>query len=86
MFGLWTLIVLLNMLAGHGYAGQMHSMVTITLGMVLVVELVFAVQARQVQERVILVLLVLLGLEALRSLPTLWSEPLLPRSMMGLAR
>ncbi len=81
-FGLWTAVVLVNYLGGRGYAGGSHLIHTITLGMVLFLEMVYAAKGWRQRRYLLTSIVILLGLEALRSLPVLWTEANLARQMM----
>lgn len=83
MLGAWLLVVFSNAILGRGYSGVMHLMIMVTLAMTVFMEIVYTEERDESRKVIVTAVIVFLGLEALRSLPTLWSEPLLPRLIMA---
>ncbi len=84
MFACWMIFVFSNALLGRGYTGWRHFLSTVTLGMIIVMEIVFASLGDENHKTMLTLITILLGLETMRALPTLWSDPTLARTRMFL--
>ena len=82
MFVCWLLVVAANAVMQRGYTGDIHLRNTITLGMVIVMDLVFTAQGESRRATFVTAFLAVLGLEVLRSLPTLATQSGIVRQVM----
>lgn len=82
MYACWLAIIFVNVALGRGYSGIVQLEIALTVGMVLLMDLVYVAKGDRIRNTLITLLIILLGGEALRSLPVLWSEPLLARWSM----
>lgn len=83
MLGVWFLVVFFNVFVGRGYTGTRHLMIMLTLLMIVLMEMVYTEILEGAREIILTAIVLWLGLETLRSVPVLWSEPLLPRVIMA---
>ena len=81
-FAGWGLVILLNLLLGRSYSGSRHLMGVVNLGMIISLEMYYTAQEDNRGRAISSASFALLGFEALRSLPTLWLEPMLARQVM----
>jgi len=82
MIILWLLVVLLNAILARGYTGWSHVMLTVTLGMIIIMQVAYAELKRKAFNTIVFWTIILLGIEALRSLPMLFSNPGIARELM----
>jgi len=84
MFSAWLFLIFFNYALGRGYTGLVHLQVTLTLGMVLCVDIFYTAKNNKSHEAIQISVLILVGLEVTRSLGTLFLEPSLVRQAMYL--
>ena len=82
MFVLWFLVVLLNAVLERGYTGWTHVMHTMTLGMIIFMQITYAALKQKAFRTIVFWTIILIGLEAARSLPTLFYNPGIARYLM----
>jgi O-antigen ligase len=82
LFGGWFLVVVCNWLLGRGYTADNHSQVTVTLAMLIVMDLAYDGSGRFRREALTVAVFLLLGTETIRSLPVLWASPRLVRQVI----
>ncbi len=80
----WLIVVILNAVLTHGFTGDLHFFTMLTMSMVIFMQISYSAQ-RDGSASVLLVTVILIGVEVLRSIPTLWSQPALARIIMGVA-
>jgi O-antigen ligase len=78
----WALVVYLNAIWNRGYTGDIHSMNVTTLSMIVFLEIAVTVRRDGSREAIMLLFVILLGIEVIRSLPTLLSTELIVRKSM----
>ena len=82
MLSAWLIIVLLNAAIGRGYTGRIHLIITVSLCLIIFVQITYSSIRPEAFRTVVFWTLILLGLDAARSLPMLLSESGIPRLMM----
>jgi hypothetical protein len=81
LLGCWVTVLVSNWALGRGYSGEIHLQRMATFLMLVTIDVVRS--SRRESGRWLLILFSLvLGVELLRSLPVLWSQPGLPRNVM----
>lgn len=82
MFLLWLFVVFFNASLERGYTGWNHFLLTITLGMIIFMQVVYSSLKPEAFKSIIFWTIILLGIEALRSLPMLFNNPGIARILM----
>lgn len=78
----WLIVVLLNAAFDHGYTWDLHLLIMLNMTMVVIMGLCYSGQRDGSFELLLTTIFILIGLDVLRSLPTLWSQPGLARMVM----
>lgn len=79
----WLLVVLINATLARGYTWDLHIISMVSMCMAVAVQLYYAAQPDQGYDTFLNTVILLVGLEILRSLPTLWNTPALARMVTG---
>lgn len=79
----WLIIVLLNAAFDRGYTWDLHLLIMLTMAMIIIMGLCYSGQRDGSFELLLTMVIIFIGLEVLRSLPTLWSQPTLARTVMA---
>jgi O-antigen ligase len=82
MFSGWLIMLLMNAVLGRGYTGGHHIIIMVTLCMIIFVRIAYSSLKPEAFGTVAFLTLILLGIDAARSLPTLFSNPGIPRLLM----
>lgn len=82
----WNTVVLLNYLAGRGFASDLHAILVLTLDMVVALDLVYAARGRRTYNALSSLLIFGVGLGVIVSLPVLLGHSGLARQIMDRAR
>ena len=81
----WLMVVMLNAVLARGYTWDLHLFSMLTMSMVIFMQLSYSAQHDGSDDVLLMAVIVFIGLEVLRSIPTLWSQPALARIVMGVA-
>jgi len=78
----WMCLVIANFLLGRGYAGWPHTQMVITLAMLATLDLACAALGENYRKPIASSFFLLLGIEAMRSIPILWTSTGVVRRVM----
>jgi O-antigen ligase len=79
----WLTNVLLNAIFNRGYTGDLHFFITLTMLLIVIMQVCFLGRRDGSFETLLTTIFILIGMEVVRSLPTLWSQPGLARMAMA---